>query len=119
MAFLPTYFGPRDFLKGELLVYRWIELLSDDYRGGYWHFYEIPGGFYLAPAGYTELRIRWPLNHCDCTMSADAAGIVATLYALSELCEAVRGDGLVDRYHALKAFALEHPEVAAIYAAID
>lgn len=119
MGFLPKHFGQRLMLRGELAVYGWMDRLSPEYQGGYWHYYEIPEGFYLAPASYDTLHIIWPLNYCDRTMSADAAGIVATLYALCELCQQPQGSALVDKYYALRDFAGEHAEAAAIFAAID
>ena len=90
--------------------------LCQDYRGGYWHYYEVPNGFYVAPAGYDKLRIVWLMNWCARNMSADAAGIVATLYAL---CEKHQVDDLVEKYHALRDFAREHLQASAIFAAID
>lgn len=119
MGFLPKHFGQRLMLRGELTVYGWMDRLSPDYQGGYWHYYEIQRGFYLAPASYDNLRIIWPFNYCDRTMSADAAGIVATLYALCELCQQPHGADLVDKYYALREFAGEHAEAVAIFAAID
>jgi hypothetical protein len=39
-------------LKGEALVYGWLEQLSEDYTGGFWDFYTLSnGGFYMAPSG--------------------------------------------------------------------
>ncbi|WP_157793047.1 antirestriction protein [Bordetella genomosp. 8] len=104
---------------GELAVYGWLDRLFEDYHGGYWHYYEIPGSFYMAPTGHDTLRIVWPLNWCNRTMSADAAGIVATLFALSELCQRPQGADLVDKYCALREFASVHAEASAILAAID
>lgn len=119
MGFLPKHFGRRHMLTGEMLVYGWLRNLAPDYHGGYWHYFEIPGGFYMAPAGYETLRIVWPMNWCDRTMSADAAGIVATLYALCELCESTGSSDIAEKYRALNEFALEHPEAGDIRAAID
>lgn len=119
LEFLPKHFGLRLTPRGESLVYRWLERLSASYHGGYWHFYEIRNGFYMVPAGYDQLRIIWPMNDCDLMMSADAAGIMATLYALCELCYQPQGSHLVEQYHALREFALDHVEAAAIFAAID
>jgi len=57
LAFLPKHFGTRLMLRGEISVYNWLDRLAQDYRGGYWHYYEIPNGFYMAPAGYdTQVR---------------------------------------------------------------
>jgi len=119
MTFLPKHFGHRLMLTGELTIYAWLRRLSEDYQGGYWHYYEVADTFYLAPAGYDQLRIVWQMNWCDRTMSADAAGIVATLYTLCELCEQTQGRHLIDKYHALRDFASEHAEASAIFAAID
>ncbi|OZI62137.1 antirestriction protein [Bordetella genomosp. 11] len=119
LNFLPKHFGQRLMLTGELAVYGWLRRLSEDYRGGYWQYYEVPGGFYMAPTGHDALRIVWPMNWCDLTMPPDAAGIVASLYALSELCQCPQGADLVDKYHALREFASVHAEASAILAAID
>lgn len=119
LAFLPKHFGDRLMLLGEISIYGWLDRLSQDYRGGYWHYYEIQNGFYMAPAGYDKLRVVWPMNWCDRTMSADAAGIVATLSALCELCQQPLGGDLVDKYYALCNFAGEHPQASAIYAVVD
>ncbi|MPS82400.1 MAG: antirestriction protein [Achromobacter sp.] len=119
LAFLPKHFGIPLMLRGEISVYNWLDRLSQEYSGGSWHYYEIPNGFYMAPADYETLHIVWPMNWCDRTMSADAAGIVATLYALCELCSQYRSDDLAEKYHALRDFAGEHAEANAIFAAID
>ena len=56
-------------------------------------------------------------------LSADAAGIVATLFALGQLAAEIAGTdaagALIDRYHFMRGFAAGHPEAAAIYRAID
>lgn len=119
MSFLPKAFGNRLMLRGEISAYNWLDRLAQDYKGGYWHYYEIPNSFYMAPAGYDKLRIVWSMNWCDRNMSADAAGIVATLYALNELCCQYQSDDLIEKYHALRDFAGEHPEASAIFAAIN
>ena len=119
MNFLPKAFGSRLMLRGEISVYNWLDRLSQEYSGGFWHYYEIPNGFYMAPADYDKLRIVWPMNYFERDMSADAAGIVATLYALCELCSQYRSDDLAEKYHALRDFAGEHAEAKAILAAID
>ena len=84
MQFLPRFLG-HDMRAGEALVYDWMQALAPDYGGGYWEFYELSnGGFYMAPElGCETIRIRCPGNFYDATMSPDAAGIVATLYALN------------------------------------
>jgi len=119
LAFLPKHFGMRLMLRGEISIYNWLDRLAKDYRGGYWHYYEISDGFYMAPAGYDKLRIVWPMNYCERNMFADAAGIVATLFALCELSNQYELDSLIEQYHALRDYAGDHLEASAIFAAID
>jgi hypothetical protein len=48
MNTLPTHFG-RHLLNVENATYAWLRELSEEYSGGYWHFYELSnGGFYMA-----------------------------------------------------------------------
>lgn len=119
MAFLPNCFG-RYFLMGEVLVYGWLDRLSADYSGGCWEFYTLSnGGFYLAPKIGQRLRMAVEGNGFEGELSPDAAGIVATLFALNQLAFETRDDHLIDCYHALRDFALEHAEAALIAQAID
>lgn len=37
LGFLPKHFGRRLRLRGEVTVYGWMDRLSPDYYGGYWH----------------------------------------------------------------------------------
>jgi hypothetical protein len=83
LTFLPSYFGPRLMMRGEALVYAWLRRLSEDYDGGYWNYYTLTnGGFYMAPKPDKRLRVEVDGNGFSGEMSADAAGIVATLFAL-------------------------------------
>lgn len=100
--------------------------LSQDYKGGLWHFYELSnGGFYLAPNKTERMRVEVDGNGFDGAMSADAAGIVATLFALNHLVALVYEEGgpeldkLSDHYYFLRDFALGHPEAVTILRAID
>jgi hypothetical protein len=53
-------------------------------------------------------------------MSADAAGITVCLFAYSLLSFEYRGAEVFTRhFYGLREFALEHPESAHIFAAID
>ena len=125
LSFLPTFFGQHLMMRGEALVFSWLDRLSEDYNGGYWHFYTLTnGGFYLALASDKEsMRILVEGNGFDGEMSADAAGIVATFFALSQLTGEVQGteagDTLIDRYFFLRDFAAEHVEAGLIFRAID
>lgn len=126
LTFLPSYFGPRQMIRGEALVYAWLRKLSDDYNGGYWHYYTLTnGGFYMAPRLDKRLRLEVAGNGFGGEMSADAAGIVATLFALCQLASEIQGkddsatDALVDRYLLLRDFAGDHAEARLIFQAID
>lgn len=124
LSFLPTFFGQHLMMRGEALVFGWLDRLSEDYNGGYWHFYTLTnGGFYLALASDKPMRISVEGNGFDGEMSADAAGIVATFFALSQLTGEVQGtkagDTLIDRYFFLRDFAAEHVEARLIFRAID
>ncbi|MBN6207033.1 antirestriction protein [Ralstonia pickettii] len=124
LAFLPAMFGMRLMIRGEMLVYAWLGRLSPDYTGGYWNFYRVSnGGYYLAPQTDKPLRISVDGNGFSGEASADAAGIVATLFALSHIVnEGGSGadfDALTSRYYLLRDFAIEHNEARLILAAID
>lgn len=117
LRFFPRFFGSK-FLHGENLIYAWARGLCPDYNGGFWHFYTLDnGGFYVAPDRKDAMRIVVDGNGYDGTMSADAAGIVITLFALGRL--AVHFESATDHYYALRDYASEHAENAAIFAAID
>ncbi len=119
MQLLPRHFG-RDMLTVEYAVYAFMRKLNSEYRGGYWTFFELSnGGFYMAPEGEATFNISVDGNGFDGSMSADAAGITACLFALSHLSFQVRNDSIANHYHQLRDFALEHAEAGAILAAID
>lgn len=119
MGFLPRHFGPR-FLTGEAAVYVAMQRLCPDYDGGFWDFLDLTnGGFYMRLRVDDDLRIAVPDgNGFDGVLSADAAGIVATLFALNHL--AWQGaPAMVQAYDRLRAYAEQHPECGSILAAID
>jgi hypothetical protein len=95
--------------------------LSADYRGGYWHMYRLGnGGFFMAPDA-DSFRLSCP-NGYKGILSGDAFGIVACLYAYSELSfSGVPGfaDACAEQYHLLRDSMFEHPEVTSILRAID
>ena len=77
-------------MLGEPLVYAWLDRLSADYNGGQWDFFELSnGGFYMAPVMPGPLRIDVHGNYYSGTVSADAAGVIATLFALGQLAAEV------------------------------
>ena len=77
----------------------------------------------MAPVVPGPFRIEVHGNFYSGAVSADAAGIIATLFAVNQLTAEVTDpherDLLVDRYHFLLAFADSHSEGRAIFQAID
>lgn len=114
-------------------IFHMAAMLSADYKGGFWQFYALShGGFYMAPeetetAQTTEtsktFRLSAP-NGYEGTLSANAMGITACLYAYSHLSMSHRYSSdfaqvCAVQYHLLREFAMGHAEEAAIWRAID
>lgn len=124
MNFLPSYFGPTAFIHGENAVYAFLERLSPDYTGGMWNFYEVSnGGFYLAPESDSTFTIKVEGNGYSGQVSADAAGVIATIFAVGYMAAKITDPNeqgpLVEHYHRLLEFADSHSEGGAIFQAID
>lgn len=116
---LHTAFG-RHCVLVERAVYGMLRRLCPEYDGGYWHFYNLSnGGFYLAPDRAGTLCLSCEGNGYERSMSADAAGIVASLMALSHLSFEAEDDNIATSFHLLREFAANHPERRAIWGAID
>jgi hypothetical protein len=120
LATLPRHFGSR-LLILEGAVYDFMRQFAPDYRGGFWHFYELSsGGFYMAPEHEGTFRFAVDTNGYQGELSADAAGITACLFAYSHLSFRYPEDGLFgDHFHRLREFASQHTEAVEIFAAID
>ncbi|HHO9701210.1 antirestriction protein [Citrobacter braakii] len=142
LAFIPQlFFTP----QGDQLVATWLQVHSQ-YDGGFWRYFEVPRGIsgrikgwkedcITRPTGYLvppegTYHITNPGNYFDAEVSADAAGIIATLMSLNSLIWQVyeMGEkmakvcqGLVDRQDALKDYIsiIDHPERDMILRAID
>lgn len=120
MDFLPTFFGTRLMLRGEAMVYGWMRELCAEYDGGMWSFFTLSnGGGYLAPSTSQPMKLEVDGNGFEGTMSADAAGIVATFFTLSHLSMQTEQEALSDLFLALREFAAEHAEAGLIFGAID
>jgi hypothetical protein len=117
--FLLKKLGAKHVVRGENLVYAWLGGLAEDYRGGEWRFVELSNGaFYLAPRLTEPLHLRVPGNGFDGTLDPDAAGLVATLFALNQI--AWSGDEAVaDTYYHLLDYVHQHPQGRDIFRAID
>ncbi len=119
LQILPRHFG-RHMLTVEYAVYAFMRKLADQYTGGYWNYFELSnGGFYMAPAHETPFSICVEGNGFEGTMSAEAAGITACLFALSHLSFQIEHESIAEHYHQLRDFALDHAEASLILAAID
>lgn len=114
-------FGAR-FLFIESFAFDTASSLSADYDGGHWAFHGLcNGGFYMAPTEPKEFRVECD-NGFEGVMSADAFGIVCTLYAYSHLSfspDLAFGGVSAEHFHKLREFMGQHAESKAILAATD
>ncbi len=119
--FLPALFGRSLLIIGENAVYSLMERLSPlDYHGGFWDFYEQKGKpLFLVPKSRSRFRITGEITGFQGEVSAEAAGIIATLFAFSHLSFRHQSDHLSEGYGRLYAYSAEHPEASEIFQAID
>ena len=116
-------FGTFGFpFEAEPTIYTMASRLSEDYKGGFWRFYKLDnGGFFMAPDTEKTFRAEWPENYSKETISAEAFGLVACLFACSHLSF---GNGeaagkAASNYHRLLEYVYEHPEASQILSLID
>ena len=120
LNFLPEFFGANLMLVGENYIYSTMEKLSKTYRGGFWKFYKLSNcGFYMAPHMSKKLSVSVHGNYYEGEVSADAAGIIATLFTLCALCHQFPCDRYIDLYQHLRDYVSCHPESSEIFRAID
>jgi len=119
--FLPTLFGMRLLIVAENAVYSFMERLSPrDYGGGCWNFYEHEGSpLFLAPTSRPRFRIESEITEYRGEVSAEAAGIIATLFTFSHLSFRYESDLLAQGYNRLYDCLNGHPEASEIFQAID
>lgn len=118
MKFLPRVAG-NQFLKLEGLIFHFMGKLCGDYKGSMWEFYDLSnGGFYLAPR-IEKMNLAWADNYFEGTVSGDAAGIIASLFAINTLANLNACEKMTDAYYALLDFACQHEEAGEILSAID
>jgi hypothetical protein len=123
LGFLPDAFTPRLMIRAEGMIYQQAGTLCEGYEGGIWTFYRLSnGGFYLAPQSVKPFNVLVASNDYEGEVSADAFGIIVTLFVYGSLCwidnEALR-EKFSEHYHQLRNFAKDHPEAGAIFRAID
>jgi hypothetical protein len=115
-------FGNHFPMQLEPFIFDMARRLSEDYRGGLWHFYALTNeAFYMAP-DLPETFLVQSQNGYQGTMSADALGITACLYAYSHLSFTGRGEfaeTCARHYHRLLEYTFEHLEATQILACID
>jgi len=119
--FLPRLFGMSLLIIAENTVYTVMERLSPyDYGGGFWNFYERDGQpLFLAPTSKPRFQIESGLTEFRGDVSAEAAGIIASLFTFSHLSFKFESDLLAEGYHRLLDYSDGHAEASAIFAAID
>ncbi len=120
-GFLPKLFGLPLMIVGEHTVYSLMERLSPaEYGGGSWDFYERSGApLFMAPTSKPRFRIEPDITMFSGEVSAEAAGIIVTLFAFSHLSFRHGSDQLADGYERLYRYAAGHAECSAILQAID
>lgn len=117
---LPRLFGLARMIEVEAVTYGYMSKLSADYTGAYWHFYTLSnGGFYMAPGDQPQYRLEWDGNGFSGDVSADAAGLIATLFMLGHMHEKYGEDQFAQLYAWASAYAAQHSEAGTIGAALD
>lgn len=118
-ATLPRKF-PGLFLVFEMTVFNYMDKVANSYRGGYWEFIDLSnGGFYISLKSDKSFKIEIDSNYFEGILSADAASLVVNLFTYSQLANQHKLDYLIEGFHALRDYALLHPEGHLILAAID
>ena len=121
MDIADEHFGIRFPLMVEPMIYQFATQIASSYAGGYWQFYSLSnGGFFMAPDIASTFEVIAD-NGYQGTMTAEALGITACLYAFSNLSfnEGAFGQRWADHYHRLLDYAMQHPGAKEIRAAID
>ena len=115
-------FGIRFPLNIEPTIFSIAVNIATEYNGAYWDFFSLSnGGFYMAPCSDKAYQVSCD-NGFEGTLSADALGITACLYAYSHLSFTANpafADVCSNNYHWLREYMLEHAEANAILSAID
>jgi len=122
MAFMPHHLS-----RGQCMPIDHLKRLSPDYTGGAWNFYSLADAvgqlsWYMAPQTPERLSINTPSGVI--WLSADAAGIAASLHTLRQVATTPDHLGAYDarvigQYNILRDFAAQHIESDAIFKASD
>lgn len=116
---LPRIFG-RHYLLAEQQVFDYMTTFCSSYTGGFWEFYTLSNnGFFMAYEGELVLDVSYPPNYFEASLSAEAASIGVNLFAQNALAWRTEESFIVDRYDALRDYALQHAECDLILQWID
>ncbi|MFM0554803.1 antirestriction protein [Paraburkholderia sediminicola] len=127
LTFLPRMFGTEKMLRAEMLLYYYARKLAwQDYQGGLWDFHLLSNGSgYASPVTDQPLKLSVEGNGFDGEMSADAAGIVISLFVFNHLAFECSGKDeplsakMIEHWEHLRDYAQQHTEARRIYRAID
>ncbi|HHL2498322.1 TPA: antirestriction protein [Yersinia enterocolitica] len=119
--FWPQHFGNiPQWLILEPHVFGWLDRLCADYHGGLWDFYTLSnGGAFMAPEGDERWSLFNGMNGNGAEMSAEAAGITASLMTYSHHACHTESEAMTEHFYRLREYALYHPESRAIFSLID
>jgi hypothetical protein len=121
-SFPAQLFGAYFPFQVEPIIYNMATYIAAEYNGGYWQMYRLSnGGFFMHPDTDHPYTVVCD-NYYHGSLSAEAFGIAACLYTYSYLSlseNKVLAEIGATKFHLLREYALEHPESAAILAAID
>ncbi len=125
LGIMPKYIGNSPWLMLlDSTIFAQLQAMCAAYSGGYWEMVETGGGaFFMWPRleakerGGTLLLVSE--NGCECLVSPEAAGIVASLYAFNKMCWSTRKEQHALLFHNLMDFARVHPEWVQIKALVD
>lgn len=114
---LPNAFGLTQGLRFEGTVYSFAQHLCKGYQGGYWEYVTTSNGaFFMHPTNKQHFQCE---NGFVGTLSAEASGIVLSLYSLSNLSFEASDDRFAECFHSLRDYGLQHKEANLISQACD
>lgn len=101
--------------------FSFMNTFNDAYNGGYWDLnITSNNALYISLSTDEPVRLVSPLNYADETMSADAAGLVLTIYASSYGMHKFSEDAyILETYDKLMEVVGDHPEASKIYRLLD
>ena len=123
LDFLPKYLGVQHMMAFEKMVYAFADELIEGYTGGYWEFYEIDRGMFMAPKTDKMLTVKSP-NGAMYELPAIEAGIVVCLFAFSNFAFYLyerheNTDNMAIYSYALKDYMSDSKYASQIFKLID